>query len=372
MNPSAPTRRSPRAVIVALAAGAALLLIPAVADASVATRSGSTITVTANPGESNSITFTSSYAGARIEDTAGIAPADASCTTQSPTEVLCGASEPGLTAVVSLGDGNDTLRLDLVETIPSVDADGGPGNDDIGGSSHADVIRGGDGNDTIFGGNGNDQLDGGAGDDSVKGSSADDVVIGGPGQDALDGDGSAFVASHGNDRIYSRDGERDQVACGAAADIVVADALDAVDMVNCEQVDITGGGAPAPTPTPGQPAPPALSVGIIGRPTGKISTLASKGYSFRARFSAACTATYGLVLRADEARRLRLGRAEVVLKADAAAVPGAGTYSASTIPKARFRARLRAQRRVTVFLVITCADAAGTIGAARKRIVFRS
>lgn len=131
------------------------------------------------------------------------------------------------------------------------------------------VANGGDGDDTIvaapdarvrgrvvaFGDAGNDvlstpassgaQLHGGGGDDTITGGGRDDELLGDAGDDRIDGRGGAdeITAGRGRDRvaggpgpdaISTRDGARDEVACGSARDRATVDALDRLR--GCEQV----------------------------------------------------------------------------------------------------------------------------------------
>src|SRR4051794_15600883 len=114
-------------VVVALFAVA-----PGVAHASVASRSGGQISITANPGEANDIRFTVSccFYSAQVTDTAGITAAG-ECTQTSATAVDCGATDGKPDVTVSLGDGNDSFVADELFNIGSFTVDGGDGNDKI-------------------------------------------------------------------------------------------------------------------------------------------------------------------------------------------------------------------------------------------------
>ncbi|MBM4025967.1 MAG: calcium-binding protein [Planctomycetes bacterium] len=81
---------------------------------------------------------------------------------------------------------------------------GGPGNDDLWGTSKADYLYGEGGNDRLVGGQGADHLYGGADDDFLSGYGGDDVLDGGTGDDFLCGD-------QGNDILFG----------GAGNDILV-------------------------------------------------------------------------------------------------------------------------------------------------------
>ena len=67
----------------------------------------------------------------------------------------------------------------------SLTIDTGAGNDNVIGTTSADLILGGEGNDTISGGPGNDTISGGAGDDRLTGGSGADELSGGDGADTF-------------------------------------------------------------------------------------------------------------------------------------------------------------------------------------------
>jgi Ca2+-binding RTX toxin-like protein len=77
--------------------------------------------------------------------------------------------------------------------------EGGSGNDDLSGSTAANLLLGGDGNDTLSGLAGADTLDGGNGNDALLGGDDDDTLSGGMGDDTLDG-------GAGNDLLIAGEG----------------------------------------------------------------------------------------------------------------------------------------------------------------------
>ena len=91
----------------------------------------------------------------------------------------------------------------------------------------ADVLAGGAGDDCLDGGRGNDRVRGGAGQDRLRGGSGADVLIDVNGVDTLRGDS-------GDDRIDTRDRDRDVVSCGPGRDRALVDHSDAVS--GCERV----------------------------------------------------------------------------------------------------------------------------------------
>ena len=80
---------------------------------------------------------------------------------------------------VATGDGSDVLNG--IE-----DANGGEGDDLIGGDKGNNILAGGGGNDVIGGGAGNDSLNGGTGNDTMTGGAGNDIVTGGDGEDEVD------------------------------------------------------------------------------------------------------------------------------------------------------------------------------------------
>lgn len=144
------------------------------------------------------------------------------------TAVLC--PRAGVRRIhVDTGEAQDVVAGSSVPVALRVRA--GAGADSAGGSSVADAIAGGAGNDTLFGNGGADAVAGGAGDDIVSGDADDDVLTGGPGTDGLYGGAGA-------DTLLARDGELDEVACGAGSDRLVADQFDTViEPDSCEAIE---------------------------------------------------------------------------------------------------------------------------------------
>jgi Ca2+-binding RTX toxin-like protein len=119
-------------------------------------------------------------------------------------------------------------------------------------NSGTSTVSAGAGNDTITGEDAIEIIDGGPGNDVLEGGLNSDTITGGPGQDRIFGDDTdtsrcrgSYVENcilYGNDTIYARDGERDEVDCGPGQDRVVADAIDV--LTNCEMVELPAGGGP--------------------------------------------------------------------------------------------------------------------------------
>jgi Ca2+-binding RTX toxin-like protein len=329
---------------------AGMVVLPGVADASVASRSGNLITVTAGAGEANDVTVeVRNFAFVQVTDTAGVTAAG-DCTPISATQARCGAQQfPDVT--VALGDGNDIFRVHDGTEFGTFNVDGGSGDDNIIDMGHG-TAHGGDGNDIVGGSSQDDQVFGDAGDDTVRGFAGADTVTGGPGRDLIEGDTGIYLDG-GSDTILSRDGEADRVTCGYGTDTVTADSIDVIEGGGeCEAVSAT-------TTT--------FTVGLTAKSTAKISSLNSrKGFGFRISTSSACAGTGKISVAAREARRVGLGRRAVTLVSKHAAVPAAGNYPAALRAASKYRAILRRARSVRTTLTFSCVSAGRTKRASRS------
>ena len=112
--------------------------------------------------------------------------------------------------------------LDLTEgsDLANVITVAGSRNDFIAGNGGPDTLTSGPGADCLYGGEDLDTLAGGEGSDLLHGGSGEDTMRAGRGDDLIDARG---------------DGAADEIACGAGADIVYADASDEV-ADDCERV----------------------------------------------------------------------------------------------------------------------------------------
>lgn len=104
--------------------------------------------------------------------------------------------------------------------------EGGRGPDRLVGTKGNDILRGRGGPDVLRGGRGDDVLIGGRG---------NDVLRGGPGRDSFNMRDGVELASPGNDKIYARDGEPDEINCGAGYDVAVVDAEED-GVIDCERI----------------------------------------------------------------------------------------------------------------------------------------
>jgi len=345
-------------------------------------RSGNTVTITG--GDEVNYVDQISYGDSgplRYKDPAGMTYDTGSCTDVGDNTVECGTLAPGLVANVSLGGGDDTFRPEsTMSTSPRLVVDMGAGNDTMWGSANNDSVQGGDGDDVINGRGGNDTLDGGPGNDQVSGAGGDDTVTGGPGRDSLFGDGEFSGFSWGNDTLQARDGEIDALSCSFGADTAVADAADTFDVLgDCEARDISAapgngdGGAPGTgggNPSGGGGTTLAAA---IGKPAAvKLrSLLSGKALKFTVTFTGACKAAAGLVVRASEAKRLKIGKADTLIARDTATVPQAGTYAARLKISKRYRTKLKRARKLTAYIGVVCTDAAGGRAQAARKVVLR-
>ena len=129
--------------------------------------------------------------------------------------------DAGREAVSRVGtDGNDemggTSRADLIIGGAGDDTiEGGSHNDELSGELGDDQLAGGSGSDALYGDRGNDKLDGGSGDDRLWGGSDDDRLSGGSGNDMLSGNA-------GDDRLRG-DAGHDRILGGAGLDWLTGD-----------------------------------------------------------------------------------------------------------------------------------------------------
>jgi Ca2+-binding RTX toxin-like protein len=147
------------------------------------------------------------------------------------------------------GEGDDVRDLDALKLYVPATVIGTDGDESVEIYAAADrepsSIQGRGGADDLRSGSGRETIDGGAGDDRIEGGFNHDTLKGGPGRDVIYGDstsgncggnGQSCTLPFGNDTIDARDGEADQVDCGAGQDTATVDAVDTV-AANCERVD---------------------------------------------------------------------------------------------------------------------------------------
>jgi Ca2+-binding RTX toxin-like protein len=123
----------------------------------------------------------------------------------------------GLQTMTGLGGDDALFAGNGYSAAGPLTADGGDGNDSIGGDDYNDTLSGGGGDDYITGGGGGDTISGGEGNDQLDGVT---------GRDTVNGDA-------GNDYITATDSESDTIDGGADTDTAYYDRFDTV--TNVEQ-----------------------------------------------------------------------------------------------------------------------------------------
>jgi Ca2+-binding RTX toxin-like protein len=185
----------------------ALLLTAGPAAAATMTSDGATWTYRAAPGEINRLVVVSEDGELRVSDDVPIDLQAAGCRRadwDDEETVRC----PSGALRIEAGDGAD--RVSFLYSFPggpALTADGGPGDDTLGGPTDATgvTLLGAEGDDELKGGFGPDRLEGGAGDDTLDGQAGDDTLLGGAGDDELAGQDGADRIDGGPDldRILS-------------------------------------------------------------------------------------------------------------------------------------------------------------------------
>jgi hypothetical protein len=150
------------------------------------------------------------------------------------------------------GAGDDTISGDANNTGDRTSFDrifGASGNDTLRGGDSMDRMYGGTGNDKSYGESGHDRMsggtgddlqDGGAGNDTIFANRGNDISVGGDGNDVLwalaradvsgpnDIIGDSLDGGNGDDVLRTRDGETDQITCGAGNDKALLDNADVI------------------------------------------------------------------------------------------------------------------------------------------------
>lgn len=195
------------------------------ADGTLVSRTGTSVTVTAAVGLSNTISVWQAGDTIRVRDTGDTVTALGGCRAISANEAACPGVGSLTELVVHAGDQADDVTSfldDLGVTLVGGAGDdslhGGGANDTLEGEEGADFLSGGGGNDTLTGSSGRDRLFGGPGNDSIEGRGGSDIINAGAGNDVVSG-------GNGNDRVIAGTGN-DFVDGGPGRDD-----LDAVDEV---------------------------------------------------------------------------------------------------------------------------------------------
>ncbi len=108
----------------------------------------------------------------------------------------------------------------------AVDRSGGARGERIVGTNGADVLQGLGGADNLIGKRGRDVLIGGGGEDKLRGDG---------GRDSFNMRNGVTLKANGRDRVYARDGKRDEINCGAGRDLAVVDEVED-GVYDCETV----------------------------------------------------------------------------------------------------------------------------------------
>lgn len=172
-----------RRFFVSLAATAAVLVLPASANAAfTASRTGTTVTVT-GAAAAESITITTSGGNIAHDLTGGGFNSNIDWDNDLVGDQTV-PSDDTYTLVLTTGAGDDSVEVDTNGFL-STTITGGDGADALEGSPDVDAIDGGAGDDVITGKAGADTLAGGAGDDQFvwQNGHGSDIVDGGDGED---------------------------------------------------------------------------------------------------------------------------------------------------------------------------------------------
>jgi Ca2+-binding RTX toxin-like protein len=142
----------------------------------------------------------------------------------------------GAGAVVAAKTITGTKKGEVLKGTKRADRISGRGGDDlIKGKRGRDLLRGNGGNDTLRGAKGKDRLKGGRGADRILGGPGRDRIAGGSGSNQLNMVDGVEQGSPGDDLIKARNGEPDEIDCGAGNDRVIVDRTED-GVFNCEQV----------------------------------------------------------------------------------------------------------------------------------------
>ena len=167
---------------------------------------GTSLTVTAAPGETNTMSITAAADALTILDTTAPPTAARGCEQNGADEVRCprqGVRGAPDRVSVSLDDGDDTLDT---TALPVVSALLGDGDDRVRLGPLENQVQGGAGNDTIEGGAGYDLIEAGPGFDTVTGGAGNDLLDGGDDtdHDLLDGGPGTDIATSAQARLLPR------------------------------------------------------------------------------------------------------------------------------------------------------------------------
>lgn len=216
---------------------AALILVAAVPSegrAATAAAQGGVLTITAAPGEANSVMVASEAGRMVVGDGGSVLTPGAGCTsTGDPHRLDCGVDTGVQSVVAHLGDGDDSfwaiyLRVSVFgeagddRLVDATEDDRLPASgwiDDLHGGAGNDRLDAADGDDVLDGGEGDDYLDGAIG-ESPCGTNGADLLDGGPGTDLVS------YAQCYNGATGTLDGEADDGVAGERDRIVAVENLE--------------------------------------------------------------------------------------------------------------------------------------------------
>jgi Ca2+-binding RTX toxin-like protein len=142
----------------------------------------------------------------------------------------------GAGAVVAAKTITGTKKGEVIKGTNGADRISGRGGDDlINGKRGRDRLRGNGGDDTLIGAKGKDRLKGGRGEDRLLGGPGKDRIVGGAGENQLNMVDGVEQGSPGNDVIKARNGQPDEIDCGAGQDKAIVDRTED-GVFNCEVV----------------------------------------------------------------------------------------------------------------------------------------
>jgi hypothetical protein len=198
------------AVRACVLAAAVLLALPASASAGAVStdylESGSLVSYTGAPGETNDVTVGGTTGQVTINDTRARVRVETDlCEPVDVHTVRCSSDKP---VDLFLGDGDDAARARPNAWLALIDGEEGD-----------DVLRAGDHSVYFTGGPGGDQLLGGRSGDYLEGGPGRDLLVAGGGDDELNGDGPQTVATP--DTIHGGSGRDKVLYAGRHAPVTI-------------------------------------------------------------------------------------------------------------------------------------------------------
>ena len=131
--------------------------------------------------------------------------------------------------------------------------------------------------------------------------------------------------------------------------------------------------SPGPRPSPSSPGSGdggSLKVGLTSPKTGKLGALRTAGFKVRTSVTLACTGVVGIAVQKAEARRLKLGTADLIIGQVGPAKLTAGTFTATIKLRAKYRAKLKGAKRLNAAVFTSCLVGSGTPVTTARRVTF--